>query len=56
LGEARIYQLTYSDILAYNDVDHSREITITEKSIENLSKSSMVRVPAHSINTAEVNV
>ncbi len=56
MGEARIYQLRYSGILAYNDVDHSREITITEKSIENLSKSPIVRFPAHSINVIEVDV
>jgi len=55
-GATRLYQLTHSDILAYNDVDRPHEITVTEKSIENLSKKPIVRLPAHSINIIEVDV
>ncbi|MQY59897.1 MAG: alpha-N-arabinofuranosidase [Clostridia bacterium] len=56
LGAVQIYQLIHSDILAYNDVDRPHEIAITEKSIENLSKKPIVRLPAHSINIIEVDV
>ena len=51
----RLHQLMHSDILAYNDIDHPYEITITERSIENLSKSPIIRLPAHSINVIEVH-
>ena len=51
----RLHQLMHSDILAYNDIDHPQEIAITERSIENLSKSPIIRLPAHSINVIEVH-
>jgi len=55
-GEIQTYQLTHSDILAYNDVNHPHELIITEKRIENLSKKPIVQLPAHSITIIEVDV